>query len=267
MSADALVAERGRVQIAWEERGAGQPLVLVHGLGYGRWGWEPVVEAFAERFRVITLDNRGIGDSDVPPGPYTAGDMAADVAGVLDAAGVARAHVVGTSLGGMVAQELALSFPDRVDRLVLVCTTPGGPRAFPFPVGTQRLLDDARNLSPEVALRRFVENALAPDTPAECPELVERLYALRLAHPPDPAGWSAQAAVSTSFDVFDRVGAIETPTLVVHGTADAVVDSRNAPLLAERLPNARLELVEGAGHLLFWEDPEQFVALVTEFLA
>ena len=118
-------------------------------------------------FEVISFDNRGIGDSDVPPGPYTVADMATDAVRVLDEAGVERAHVVGTSLGGMVAQELALAFPERVDRLVLACTTPGGPRSHPMPAVTVALMAEAAALEPAVALRRFVENALAPATVAQ----------------------------------------------------------------------------------------------------
>jgi len=96
------------VRVAWERRGAGFPLVLVHGLGYARWGWEPVADSLAERFEIVLLDNRGIGESDAPPGPYTVAEMAGDVVRVLDEAGIERAHLVGTSLGGMIAQELAL---------------------------------------------------------------------------------------------------------------------------------------------------------------
>ena len=114
------------VHIAWERRGSGPPVVLIHGLGYARWGWDPVADGLAERFEIVLLDNRGIAESDAPPGPYTCVEMAADVLGVLDDAGIDRAHVVGTSLGGMIAQELVLAEPERVKRLVLVCTTPGG---------------------------------------------------------------------------------------------------------------------------------------------
>jgi 3-oxoadipate enol-lactonase len=252
------------VHIAHETRGEGPPLLLVHGLGYARWGWGPVVAPLGARFRVATFDNRGIGESDVPAGPYTAGEMATDAVSVLDALEVERAHVVGTSLGGMVAQQLALDFPERVDRLVLACTTPGGPNAVPFPAATVRLLEEAQRLDPLVALRRFVENALAADAPQA---LVDEIFALRVAHPPDPAGWAAQAAAAASFDAYDRLGEIAAPTLVLHGTADRVVDPGNAPLLGGRIPGARVELIEGAGHLFFWERPDRFIELVTEFLA
>ena len=250
-------------RIAWERRGAGPPVVLIHGLGYARWGWEPVADSLAEHFEVVLLDNRGIGESEAPPGPYTCAEMADDVLGVLDEAGIERAHVVGTSLGGMIAQELALAAPGRVDRLGLVCTTPGGPNAAPMPSVTVELIAAAPGMEPRAALRRFVENALAPDPPQE---LVERILAHRLATAQPPAAWAAQAAAGVSFDAWERVPLIAAPTLVLHGTVDVVVDPANAALLGERVPGARVELFEGCGHLLFWESPARFVEVVGEFL-
>src|SRR5215207_8100629 len=126
-------ARNGPVRIAYDVRGRGRPLVLVQGVGIGRWGWEPVADRLARRFQVITIDNRGVGASDSPPGPFTTAAMAGDVLAVLDHAGIQRASVLGTSLGGMIAQELALAHPERVDRLVLVATLPGGRAAAPCP--------------------------------------------------------------------------------------------------------------------------------------
>ena len=253
------------MKIAWDRRGNGAPLLLIHGLGYARWGWEPVLPELAEQFDVILFDNRGIGESDAPPGPYTVAEMAADAVQVLDEAGVARAHVVGTSLGGMIAQELALAHPERVDRLVLACTTPGGQKAHPMPQVTVALMAEAATLEPAVALRRFVENALAPATVEAHPEIVEQIMAHRLATAQQPAAWAAQASAGATFDAYDRLGALAAPTLVQHGDEDVVVDPRNADLLVELLPDARLERVPG-GHLFFWEAPEQFVASVAAFL-
>lgn len=251
-------------RIAWEGRGEGFPLVLVHGLGYARWGWEPVMDLLAERYQVILFDNRGIGESEAPPGPYSAAEMAEDTRRVLDEAGVERAHVLGTSLGGMIAQELALAGPERVEKLVLVCTTPGGPAAAPMPEQTVRLMAHAPALEPLVALRRFVENALAPDPPEG---LVERILDHRVETAQPMSAWLSQAAAGAAFDAWDRLPELAIPTLVVHGTADAVVDPANAELLIERIPDARLELFSGCGHLLFWEQPERFAAVVGEFLA
>jgi pimeloyl-ACP methyl ester carboxylesterase len=245
------------VNVAWERHGEGPPLLLIHGLGYARWGWEPVVEPLARSFDAILFDNRGIGASDAPPGPYTAAEFAADALQVLDEAEVERAHVLGTSLGGMVAQELALAAPERVDRLVLASTTPGGARAFPLPARTIELMTRG------ASLREFVENALAPDPD---PEIVDRILVHREATAQPVEAWSAQAAAGAAFDAFDRLEGIGAPTLVLHGTEDGVVDPRNATLLAERIPGARVELFEGGGHLFFWEQPDRFVDVVTEFL-
>jgi len=250
------------LRLAWEAHGDGAPVLLVHGLGYTRQGWGPLRGLLASRFRVLSYDNRGIGESEIPPGPYTVAELAEDAAGVLDAAGFERAHVVGASLGGMAAQLLAAEQPQRVERLVLVGTTPGGAGAYPLPQQTLALMAEAASLPPEVALRRFVENALAPGSP-----LVDEVFAYRQQHPPDPAGWAAQAAAGASWDADGRLARIVAPTLVVAGTADAVVDPRNAQLLADAIPGAKLELVDGAGHLPFWERPGEFAALVERFLA
>lgn len=261
----ALRARNGEVELAYELLGDGPPLLLIQGLGYGGRGWGPVLEPLAEHFTVIVFDNRGFGASDAPAGPYSVRELAEDARAVLDAAGFegAPAHVVGASLGGMVAQELALAYPERVDRLVLACTTPGGDAAFPMPARTVSLMLEAPAMPPEVALRRFAVNAVGP---GGSEELVERIVAYRTSNPPDPAGWQSQAAAGAMHDALDRLEGIEAPTLVIHGTEDAVVDPRNADLLAERIPGARVERLPGCGHLPFWEEPEMFASLIREFL-
>ena len=266
MSTATLHATSGDVRIAYDVRGDGDPLLLIHGLGYTRDGWGPARDLLAEHFLVISYDNRGLGQSDVPPGPYSAAAMAEDAVAVLDAVGVDGADVVGTSLGGMVAQELVLAHPDRVRRLVLVCTTPGATMSYPLPERTQALIREMPTLPPEVALRRAVENALGAEVVTARPELVDEIYAYRLAHPPNMAGWQAQADAGSAFDAWERIGAITTPTLVLHGTADNVVDHRSSDALAERIPDARLEKLERGGHLFFWEEPEWFSGVVREFL-
>jgi 3-oxoadipate enol-lactonase len=246
------------VKIAWERHGSGEPLLLIQGLGYARWGWEPVVEPLARSFDVLLFDNRGIGESDVPQGPYTAAEMAGDAVQVLDEAGVERAHVVGTSLGGVIAQELALAYPERVGKLVLACTTPGGPRAYPMPQPTVDLM------LARASLREFTENALAP---ANRPDLVERILVHRERTAQGFEPWSAQAAAGAGFDASERLGGLAAPTLVQHGDSDVVVDPRNGELLVELIPDARLSVYEGGGHLFFWQEPERFVREVEEFLS
>ena len=258
-----LRARNGEVELAYELLGDGPPMLLIQGLGYGGRGWGPALDLLAEDFTVAAFDNRGFGASDVPRGPYRTTVLSEDAHAVLDAAGFERAHVVGASLGGMVAQELALAHPDRIDKLVLACTTPGGVGAYPMPAQTVSLMLEAPTMPPDVALRRFVENALGD---GRSDELVEQIVAYRTANPPDLRGWQSQAAAGAVHDALDRIGNIAAPTLIVHGTEDAVVDPRNADLLAERIPGARVELLRGCGHLLFWEEPERFASLLREFL-
>ncbi len=244
--------------IAWERRGSGDSLLLIQGLGYARWGWEPVLEPLAERFDVLAFDNRGIGESDAPAGPYSAAELAQDALAVLDRAGVERAHVLGTSLGGMVAQELALAAPERVRRLVLASTTPGGESAWPMPQVTVDLM--LAGASP----REYVVNALQPDPD---PELVERVVAHRERTAQTQEAWAAQAAAGMTFDASGRLGELEAPTLVLHGDADTVVDCRNAELLAQLIPDARVEVIPDGSHLFFWQRPEALVEPVVRFLA
>ena len=249
------------MNIVWEERGNGAPLLLIQGLGYARWSWEPIVPALAERYRVLYFDNRGIGESDKPEGPYTARMMADDALQVLDEAGVERAHVLGASLGGMIAQEFAVAAPDRVDKLVLFCTHPGVALGHPMPEATVQLFTEAASLAPEVALRRFVENALGESPPDG---VADEIYRKRVENPLDPAGWQAQAAAGTTFAGVD--GDITQPTLLISGTADNVVDDRNSDVLRELIPGAELVKLEGLGHLFFWEQPDAVVRIVSEFL-
>jgi pimeloyl-ACP methyl ester carboxylesterase len=260
------LAQSGGVRIAYEERGIGPPVLLVHGLGYDHHGWGPLPALLDENFRLLLLDNRGVGESDAPEGPYTVAELAADALAVLDAAGVERAHVVGVSLGGFVAQEIAISNADRVDRLVLLSTSPGGPNQYPMPAGTVEVFGAYRRMEREVALRLAVENSCGERAVRERPDLVDEVYAYRLERAPPVEPWLAQLAAGSEFNVFDRIPEITAPTFVLVGGGDVVIDPRNSELLVNRIPGARLEVVPDRGHLLFWEEPELVAREVREFL-
>ena len=262
-----MIAESQGVRIAYEIRGAGEPLALVHGLAYDRAGWGRLPDLLADRFRVVLIDNRGVGESDAPAGPYAIAQMAADVVSVLDDAGIARTNLFGVSLGGYIAQELALTYPERVEKLILASAAPGGPNAVPMPQATQDVFARYPTMEREAGLRMFVENSLGERGVRELPELVEEIFRYRLGHAPTVDAWRAQATAGATYESYDRVGAIEAPTLVIAGGADVVVDPRNAELLGELIPNARLEIVPDRGHLLVWEDSERVAELVTEFLS
>jgi pimeloyl-ACP methyl ester carboxylesterase len=160
-----------------------------------------------------------------------------------------------------------LTHPERIEKLVLCSTAPGGPRAVPMPAATQEVFATYPTMEREAGLRMFVENSLGARGVRELPELVEEIFHYRLGHAPTVESWLAQAAAGATFDAYDRIGAIGVPTLVLHGGADVVVDPGNAALLGELIPGARVEVVPDRGHLLIWEDAERVAELVTEFLA
>jgi 3-oxoadipate enol-lactonase len=259
------------VRLAYETRAARSrneelPVLLVQGLACDRRAWGPAADALNRDFDLVLLDNRGVGLSDAPRGPYTVAELARDAVAVLDDAGIERAHVVGASLGGMVAQQLALAHPQRVGRLVLACTTTGpGCR---LPLRTLWVLAQmlAGVVPREAAIRHSLELSLGAAAAAERPELLEELVEQQLELMPSRAAWHAQACAASSFSSRLRLAEIAAPTLVLHGTADAVVDVREGERLAAGIRNARLELFEGSGHLFFREHPERFASQIAAFL-
>ena len=262
-------ARSGALRIAYELRGTlyrRRPwLVMIQGMGFDRLGWQPVLGTLGRHFRLVLVDNRGFGSSS-QAGSFSVADMAGDVVAVLDAAGIRRAHVMGASLGGMVAQELAIAYPERVDGLILACTAEGWPFAYPMPVASVRMLAATTGLTAEAALRRHTENALSARTVRDHPELVSRLVEIQRSRPADTAALSAQAAAGARYAGRLRQRRIRARTLVLQGRADTVVDPRNARLLADRIPGAELVIFPELGHLLFWEDPDGFADATASFL-
>jgi 3-oxoadipate enol-lactonase len=263
-------ARSGALRIAYELRGTLHRrhawLVMIQGMGFDRLGWQPVLGALGRHFRLVLVDNRGFGGSSRPAGSFSVADMADDVVAVLDAAGIRRAHVMGASLGGMVAQEQAITHPERVDGLVLACTAPGWPLAYPMPAASVRLLVATTGLTSETALRRHIENALSARTVREHPELVSRLVEIQRSPPANTAALSAQAAAGARYTGGWGQRRIWARTLVLQGGSDTVVDPRNARLLAGRIPGTELVIFPELGHLLFWEDPDGFADAAASFL-
>jgi 3-oxoadipate enol-lactonase len=261
-------ATSGDLRIAYELRGsafATRPtLLLIQGLGLDASGWGAAMGYLRQRFRLVLMDNRNIGRS--AAGSVSVSAMVGDVLAVLDDLGIGAVHVLGASLGGMIAQDLAVRHPERVDKLVLACTTPGWPFAYPMPQVTVRLMVASRRLPADVAVRHHVENALSAVTLTERPELVEQILARQRSATAGQANWREQVAAGASYVGGLRQRGIRARTLILHGEADRVVDPRNARLLAARIPHARLVTFPKLGHLFFWEDPAGFAAAVTSFL-
>jgi pimeloyl-ACP methyl ester carboxylesterase len=211
---------------------------------------------------VVAYDNRGSGRSPVTPGPYTTRQLAADAVGLLDRLQIERAHVFGMSMGGMIAQEVALGWPDRVDRLVLGCTHAGVRHAVPQPRETQRAFvkhDDwaerMRALAP-LAFARGVD-----------PAFLDAFVAKKARDVQDDDGYRAQIAAVLAHDTYERLPEIAAPTLVLTGDDDRVIPGASSDALAQRIPGARLEVIAGAGHLFFLERPEETLRVLEDFLA
>jgi 3-oxoadipate enol-lactonase len=247
--------------IDYEVHGAGPSLVLINGMGFGRWGFFKQVPALSRRFATITFDSRGERD----PEDLIRG-LTSDAADLLGHLGVSRAHVLGTSLGGFVAQELALSRPELVGRLVLVSTGHGGQGLERMSLGAMGKMFGLGALGPKRAARRGLEGATSERYRAENPEEFEWIVDKRLADSPSLASYYAQAKAGSRFDASGEVERIGSPTLVIHGAEDRYVPPSNARALARAIPDARLSILDGAGHLVFIERAAEVNREVLKFL-
>lgn len=251
-----------------ERRGSGEPMLLIQGLGGNSLHWgEEFLGALAGEFELVLYDHRGAGRSAPLAGSLTIAGLADDALALLDALGLERAHVVGISMGGMVAQELALAAPERVLTLTLGCTYAGGPQARMTDMAIVGMLAEAvLSGDDERALRAGFEVMVAAEY-GERPGAYELYRELAAAHRAPVPVLMAQMQAIMGHDVSARLGGLEVPTLVLHGTADRLLDPANGELIARLVPRARLELLEGSGHMFFWEQPERSARLVREHAA
>ncbi len=249
-------------KIYWDETGQGAPLLLIMGLGYTSAMWYRTRPALAQHFRTIAFDNRGVGLSDAPPGPYSIATMAGDAAAVLDAAGVARAHVFGVSMGGMIAQEFALQYPARTRSLILGCTAAGGPSAVRAENNVIELLM-ARGMTLEEAREAVLPYIYDAATPRE---KIDEDTRVRERWLPSLESYMAQLEGILAWESYSRIAQIAAPTLVIHGKSDALVPPGNGELIAARIPGAKLVLLEHASHLFTTDQPQAAHAEILDFL-
>lgn len=253
------------MQLHTEEHGDGPPLLLLTGLGYAIWSWQRQLPDWSQRFRCIAVENRGTGRSPKPPGPYTIEELADDAAEALAGR---RTHVAGFSMGGYIAQTLAIRHPGLVDSLVLICTATGGDELTPTPEETVAAWEANAGRPPEEFARATMPLSFRPGWTDDHPDEFEALLADRLEYPTPPECWSAQYAACLEWTGrVTPLEQIEAPTLVVHGDADRILPYENGVELARRIAGSRLERFDGGGHLLFLESPERFNALVAGFLS
>jgi pimeloyl-ACP methyl ester carboxylesterase len=238
------------------------------GLGSTRLGWWKQIEPFSRKFRVINMDNRDAGDSALGRGPYTIADMSEDTAGVIKNLNLGPTHIIGISMGGMIAQELAIRHPELVDKLVLVSTTAGGPTSVNAKPEIAALLVSTE-ADIEKRVRRTFTAIAGEGYMAKHPEDLDQIVKKSLAKPMSPESYQRQFGACMGHwrqGVADRLTQIAAPTLVVHGDYDPLIPYPNGKYLAEHIKGAHLITLPGVGHLSMIESPERFNREVIQFL-
>jgi pimeloyl-ACP methyl ester carboxylesterase len=267
IESDVEYATNGEVSLAYERDGVDndETVLFVEGLGYSRWMWRWQRNGFADHYEVIVPDNRGTGDSETPEGPYTISEMASDLEAVLDDAGVETVHVVGASMGGMIALQYALEY-DRAHSLGLLCTSFGGEEAVPIPEETQvTMFTVPEEYDERQAIRHKMGPALSEGYPEDNPEKIERIVDWRLDSDASEQARLWQAEAVEEFDISDRCEEIDVPATVLHGTEDRVVPFENGRMLTDRLPQAELTAIDGGPHLFFIEQADLVTDRLLEF--
>ncbi len=256
------------IQIYYEIHGTGEPVLFIGGLGSDTFLWFRQVPELSKHFQVIIFDNRGSGQSDKPEGPYSVSMFAADTAGLLQALGITKASVVGASLGGLIAEEFALAYPQMVNRLVLADTGFGGPHmAKPsFLDLLPMLLTMRRSGDPAKDIQRSFELFTSKEWCQQHADLVKQYVDWRVAHPQPPAAYNLQKGAVNTYGCEDRLAQIKVPVLIVHGAKDRIVPVKNAHLLHEKLPQAELFIIPDSGHAAPIQRAEDFNATLVRFL-
>ncbi|NOZ85534.1 MAG: alpha/beta hydrolase [Deltaproteobacteria bacterium] len=260
-----MAVNRG-VLLHYEIKGEkGEPLLMLRGLSRSLDYWMGLDEILSQRFRVIVMDNRGVGRSSKPTGLWSIEEMADDTAAVIGASGLAPVCLFGMSLGGMVAQETVLRHPLLVSRLILACTTPGPKKGYrPLPSAVAGLI--LAGLLPLSISNEIVTRLTLSDEFRKQDESVGHSW-LELGRkgPVSRISVFKQMLAVLGHDTGDRLGQINAPTLVMTGTADSIIDSRNSELMAELIPGAKLEYIHGAGHDFPAELPKLTADLIKDF--
>lgn len=272
------IAKVGSVDLYYEEHGTGDPLLLIMGLAADSQAWMFQIPDFAKQYRVIAFDNRGVGRSSKPAGPYTIHEMADDTVGLLDALKIEKAHVVGVSMGGMIAQELVLRNPERVRALVLACTYPEPDadieRTRTFTVeqfggsvdASGGIHVDLKALNPMMFLQQLLPNVFNQSfIEKELPKLMQ-VFSGALQYGFSMEAILGQVGAVMTHKATDRLHRIESPTLVITGDADRLVPPASSDILAREIPNAKLVKIPGGSHGFNFETPQLFNDAVLDFL-
>lgn len=262
------IARAGEIDLEYYVEGSGSPLLMLMGFAGQASSWgEPFLDAMRAQFTCIRLSNRGTGQSTKPVGQFTVRTMADDAKDLLDVIGVQQPHVLGISMGGMIAQEFVLAYPERVNGLVLGCTTAGGPNSVTASGEVMSMLAPDTTLTRDEMVRKAWPALCAPAFIEGSRGFLEEMLrsGFENATPLDTV--MKQMVAISQFNASDRGSEIKAPTLVIHGDIDLLVPPANGKALAEKIPGAELHLLPATAHMFFWERPQDAAAAITEFLA
>lgn len=254
-------------QLYYETHGSGEPLALIPGFGTGLWIWFKQLPALAKHFRVVAFDPRGIARSDGGDEFASMCALADDVAALLGALDIERAHILGASFGGFVAQEFALAYPELTATLILCCTSFGGANHVPPEAATLLALAATKGLNTSERMRENLLLAFSPEYIAAHPDEIEHVIELRGANFVPEHVYLHQLQAAVAFDAAARISRIQNPTLVITGDADIIVPAQNSRNLAARLPHATLRVIAGGSHTFFIEQADKFNRAVIEFIS
>ncbi|MGC8719504.1 MAG: alpha/beta fold hydrolase [Thermodesulforhabdaceae bacterium] len=253
-------------KLYYEISGTGKPLLFISGLSGGSWSWYRQRPFFEQFYQVITFDNRGAGKSFMPPGPYTMEQMAEDTKMLLDHLGIEKAYVVGISMGGMIAQQLAVMYPDRILAMVLGCTHCGKSRRIAADRAVLDRLASQNGLSPEEIVEKNIPLLFGEKCRNEHPEIIDEYRKNTLSAPIQPLeAFQSQLAAINKFDVCSLLNRIKSPVLVITGKDDILVPPQNSKVLVELIPRAKLVELDHIGHAIHLEASDVFNNLVLEF--
>ena len=250
----------------FETRGRGDPMLMIRGWGSNADHWYAQVPAFESAHRVITFDNRGIARSIESGGAITIPVMAADTVALMDALGLPKVHLLGVSMGGMIAQEVALAHPKRIITLILVATHCGGTGRVAAHPAIEGLMAEMAHGAGAVASRAVVDAMFAGETLEKHPEIIEAFDAVSARYPASPSILRKQWQAIGRHDTFRRLHRIQAPALVLTGDQDRIIPFENSSLLAAGIPGARCRMMNGGGHQVLIERPEACNAAVLDFV-
>lgn len=261
-------AQVNGINLHYEIAGRGHPLLLIMGLGAPAAAWDPTfVEEMTRTHQVITYDNRGTGLSDKPDEPYSIAMFAGDAVGLLDALHIPRAHVFGVSMGGMIAQEMAIHYPQRVASLILGCTTPGGKHAVPAPPASLKALEGRAGMPPEEAAREGWKLSFSEEFIRTHRTELEAQLSRVLAHVTPRFAYERHFQATMTLRVYKQLKEITAPTLVVTGRDDVLIPAANSEILAREIPNAELIIFDNAGHGFVTSARERILTVLKDFLS